>query len=334
MVMRLSVFDPSRNKDLGRKQKVASPSKTKTASKPILPCCFDEDLIPWGLRKGQCADPKANVCYNNNIVLEDSFDPKKLPHCCFDGVNFKNIDIDVGQCIEAESGASSCYVEPSVYNLAEKAYFDIKYKKEIEALTQKASEADKEAKEAIEHQIAVGRDFYKKHIDYRHDVEIKELTIKVLNRTISPIEKADEEATKIIRKISKPVEIAGENNFENEVLLSDKPVLVDFWRPGCPHCEKLSPIIDELVFKYGKYGKVKICKVNTSEVEDGILLNKSLLDKYKIEGVPTLILFKNDKNGKMVRRKIDRSEEGNDLEKIISEAFDEAKDASFTWKPV
>ncbi len=70
--------------------------------------------------------------------------------------------------------------------------------------------------------------------------------------------------------------------FDEEVLKSDIPVLVDFWAPWCGPCRAMGPVIDELSEEYD--GKVKICKMNVDE-------NSSSPSKYGIRAIPTLILF-------------------------------------------
>lgn len=75
------------------------------------------------------------------------------------------------------------------------------------------------------------------------------------------------------------------DNFEQEVLKSDKKVLVDFWASWCGPCRMLSPIIDEIA---KETDKVKIGKVNVDEESE-------LATQFAVMSIPTLILFENGK---------------------------------------
>jgi len=81
-----------------------------------------------------------------------------------------------------------------------------------------------------------------------------------------------------------------DQNFEQEVIKSDIPVLVDFWAQGCPPCLILGPVIEEIAKEFE--GKAKIGKLNVAE-------NPEIAQRYEIRGVPTLIIFK---NGKGIKR--------------------------------
>lgn len=72
-------------------------------------------------------------------------------------------------------------------------------------------------------------------------------------------------------------------NFENEVLKSDIPVLVDFWAAWCGPCKMLAPTIEELAKEYE--GKVKVGKINVDEQQE-------LASKYGIMSIPTVLVFK------------------------------------------
>ena len=74
-----------------------------------------------------------------------------------------------------------------------------------------------------------------------------------------------------------------DQNFDNEVLKSSQPVLVDFWAEWCMPCRMLTPTIEKLARDYA--GKVKVGKLDTDA-------NRDVAIKYSISAIPTVILFK------------------------------------------
>ena len=83
------------------------------------------------------------------------------------------------------------------------------------------------------------------------------------------------------------------NNFHEEVLNSDKPVLLDFWASWCGPCRMVGPIVEEIA---GERSDIKVGKVNVEEEPE-------LARQFRIMSIPTLMTFKDGKVGKPVRRR-------------------------------
>ncbi|MGB8509722.1 MAG: thioredoxin [Pyrinomonadaceae bacterium] len=91
--------------------------------------------------------------------------------------------------------------------------------------------------------------------------------------------------------MSEHVKEVGDNNFESDVLKSDKPVLVDFWAQWCAPCRMLAPTVEAVAEKYAE--NAQVVKLNVDE-------NPAISQRYGIKGIPTLILFKNGKEEERV----------------------------------
>ncbi len=100
--------------------------------------------------------------------------------------------------------------------------------------------------------------------------------------------------------------ILNTDNFEEEVIKSDVPVLVDFWAEWCVPCRMVAPIVEEISEDYA--GKLKVGKFN---VDDGT----ELASKYNVVSIPTLLLFK---DGEIVNQKIGAGSK-EDIETVFKE---------------
>ena len=83
----------------------------------------------------------------------------------------------------------------------------------------------------------------------------------------------------------KPITIT-DDNFESEVINSDKPVLIDFWAVWCGPCKMIAPIVEELAEEYE--GKFKIGKLDVDE-------NQQVSIRFGVRSIPTLLIFKDGK---------------------------------------
>lgn len=89
-------------------------------------------------------------------------------------------------------------------------------------------------------------------------------------------------------------------NFEKEVLNSNKTTIVDFYADWCMPCKAMSPIVDEIA---EEKSDIKVCKINVDEAQD-------IASNYNIMSIPTIIVFK---NGKIINKTIGVTSKGNIL---------------------
>jgi thioredoxin 1 len=101
---------------------------------------------------------------------------------------------------------------------------------------------------------------------------------------------------------------ATDANFQEQVLESDVPTVVDFWAPWCGPCRQIAPVLEELAEQYD--GKVKVAKVNVDE-------NRKVASSFQIQSIPTLITVK---NGEIVSRQVGFSNKQG-IEKLFTQSL-------------
>jgi thioredoxin 1 len=107
--------------------------------------------------------------------------------------------------------------------------------------------------------------------------------------------------------MAEPLQVS-DADFEQEILKSDIPALVDFWAAWCGPCRAIAPVVEELARDY--QGKVKVVKMNVDE-------NAKTPAKYGIRAIPTLIIFKEGQVVEQITGAVSRSIIENALKKAL-----------------
>ncbi|MEB3339661.1 thioredoxin [Okeania sp.] len=100
-----------------------------------------------------------------------------------------------------------------------------------------------------------------------------------------------------------------DSSFNQQVLESELPVLVDFWAPWCGPCRMVAPVVEEIAKQY--QGQITVLKLNTDE-------NPNVASQYGIRSIPTLMIFKEGQRVDMVVGAVPKTTLANTVEKYIS----------------
>ncbi|KAL5560464.1 hypothetical protein UlMin_036675 [Ulmus minor] len=104
------------------------------------------------------------------------------------------------------------------------------------------------------------------------------------------------------------VQVVNESSWDNLVVSSEKPVLVEFWAPWCGPCRMIAPVIDELAKEY--VGKIDCFKLNTDD-------SPNIATKYGIRSIPTVLFFKDGEKKESVIGAVPKSTLSSTIEKYV-----------------
>ena len=110
-----------------------------------------------------------------------------------------------------------------------------------------------------------------------------------------------------------------DSNFEQSVLKSEQPVLVDFWATWCGPCKAIAPIVDEVATSYN--GKAKVYKMDVDK-------NNSTPMRYGVRGIPTLLIFKNGQVAEQIVGYVPKETIEKALNKHVNSTASTSADAS------